>query len=82
LKKHLIIQYHSTLFQTNNATTSDLNRGGFGIPTKKSTKKPQPEKTNLKPSVNKKMGVDDFRMAINRGCIEVVKESVNNGIDI
>ena len=76
------IQYHSTLFQSNNATTSDLNRGGFGIPTKKSTKKLQPEKTNLKPSVNKKMGVDDFRMAINRGCIEVVKESVNNGIDI
>lgn len=28
------------------------------------------------------MGVDDFRMAINRGCIEVVKESVNNGIDV
>lgn len=54
-------------------------KGGFGAPQKKSAQKNVPDKANHKRPVNRKLGVDDFRMAITRGNMGVITESVANG---
>lgn len=58
-----------------------FGRGGFGSPAAKTEKKKivKPQQNRSAP---KKLGIDDFRMAITRGNIDIVKESVNQGFDI
>ncbi|CAG2253777.1 ASZ1 [Mytilus edulis] len=60
----------------------NVGKGGFGAPQKKSAQKNVPDKANHKRPVNRKLGVDDFRMAITRGNMGVITESVANGFDV
>ncbi|XP_052073142.1 ankyrin repeat, SAM and basic leucine zipper domain-containing protein 1-like isoform X1 [Mytilus californianus] len=80
---------HAKISQWSNEDTNNnfqqpdnVGKGGFGAPQRKSAQKNVPDKANQKRPVNRKLGVDDFRMAITRGNMDIITESVANGFDV